>query len=305
MLKATLPNFSGGFSTSAHSLEDNDDDKLASKPFASNHRRQPSYQLQSLLKKLPLPRPAIAVLLFIFLLLLYILFGRSTPRNTRTYRGEPRNWGDYVGQGLARAKLLSSTPLRYADLGDRWTAGSGPFYRARRSGGDKPKGVGSVVSKGGSLGHDSEFETQRRGVLGGASTEWSSGVVGMGDWLGGVVDMRKGFNNLEASEASSVTPARAGLASHILESAWTFKDAEDQKNTEALLIDARLNKFLETLPLRDRVRDDPIASKKAADMWSSIYGALEGESVKSALEVAVEKLVRRVPVVIFSKTTCP
>lgn len=246
------------------------------------------------------------MLILIFLLLLYVLFGRPTPRNIRTYRGEPRNWGDYVGQGLARAKLLAETPPRYADLGDRWTAGSGPFYRARRSGGDKPKGVGSVVSAGGSLGHDSAFETQRRGVLGGASTEWSSGVVGMGDWLGGVVDMRKGFNTPLASEgAQMVTAARAGLAAHILESAWTFKDAEDEANTNALLIDARLNKFLETLPLRDRVRDDPIASKKAADMWSSIYGALEGESVKSALEVSVEKLVRRVPVVMFSKTTCP
>lgn len=44
---------------------------------------------------------------------------------------------------------------------------------------------------------------------------------------------------------------------------------------------------------------------EAALGWSRIFGAMEGEFVKSALEVAIEKLVRRVPVVIFSKTTCP
>lgn len=227
-------------------------------------------------------------------------------------QGEPRNWGDYVGQGLARAKLLAETPPRYADLGDRWAAGSGPFYRSRRAVIDKPAGVAAVVSTDPKPdSHSSEFETERRGVLGGASTEWSTGVVGMGDWLGGVIDMRKGVKSssgasLDSSNAIDlVTPARAGLAAHILESAWSFKDAEDQANTVALLIDARLNNFLKTLPLRDQVRDDPIASKRAAEMWSSIYGALEGESTKSALEVAIEKLVRRVPVVLFSKTTCP
>ena len=43
----------------------------------------------------------------------------------------------------------------------------------------------------------------------------------------------------------------------------------------------------------------------AALRWSRIYGAEVGDSNKSALEVAIEALVRRVPIVIFSKTTCP
>lgn len=306
MLKggATLPKFSPTIPSTMHF---SGDDKRASKRSNAPLPSSSSSYLPSNLRKIftPLPSPRVSALVLLVIVTLYILLGRSTDKIIKPFKGEPRNWGDYVGQGLARAKLLSETPVRYADLGDRWSAGTGPFYRSRNNVLDPVKGDGYVLKLGDSSGQDSQFETERRGVLGGASTEWSSGVVGMGDWLGGVVDMRKGFSTLSVDESIQATPARAGLAAHILSNGWTYKDAEDEANTEAFLREARVNKFMATLPLRDRVRGDALASKKAAEMWSSIYGALEGESTKSALEVAVERLVRRVPVVIFSKTTCP
>lgn len=311
MLKGTLPKFSP-----ASRPQTPEDDKS----------RRP---ILSLARSPHLPSPRLTAFALLFLLFLYFILSSTAPAALTTgaarfpSKGEPRNWGDYVGQGLARAKLLAETPPRYADLSDRYHSGSkGPFYRGRTSELQKPAPIPKAVAASiegkkskkaaaavaavpaadsGSLG---DFETERRGVLGGASREWSTGVVGMGDWLGGTVDMRKLPLPVGESTASDKS-ARAGLAAHILESAWTFKDAEDEANTNALLTDARLNNFLETLPLRDRVRDDPAASAKAAEMWSSVYGALEGDSTKSALEVAIEKLVRRVPVVIFSKVTCP
>lgn len=91
----------------------------------------------------------------------------------------------------------------------------------------------------------------------------------------------------------------------ILEHAWSFIDAEDEANAAKLLFEARRDKYLKGLPLRDRVRNDEVAMKEAAMSWSRLYGVMEGEGVKSALEVQVEKLVRRVPLVVFSKTTCP
>lgn len=35
------------------------------------------------------------------------------------------------------------------------------------------------------------FEVDRHGIFGGSSTEWTTGIVGMGGWLGDFVDMRK------------------------------------------------------------------------------------------------------------------
>lgn len=223
-------------------------------------------------------------------------------------RGDAQNWGDYVGRGLAREKVLASTPQPYNELGDRWIGGSGALYQALPL---QDIVTGSLDSsarpeeRGATLNRDGEFEMDgRRGILGGASVEWSTGVVGMGRFLGGVVDMRK-RDPLVASTESATLPARDSLAAHILAEGWKFQDEEDRDDTEKMLKEARALGVLGEFPLRDRVRGDPVAQEAAAVLWSRIYSASEDDGTKSALEVVVEKLVRRVPVVIFSKSTCP
>lgn len=108
------------------------------------------------------------------------------------------NWGDYVGLGLQRAKVLSGTPQGYADIGDRWARLDkelgGPFYRRRRSVEEKARGDEPQDLSEGTAGKGKKAATvlnDRHGVLGGASVEWSTGVVGSGAWLGPGVDMRK------------------------------------------------------------------------------------------------------------------
>lgn len=205
------------------------------------------------------------------------------------------NWGDYIGLGLAREKVLASTPILYGELGDNWNDGiSGPLYRALL---DKQEVEDSqVVASGGGFDQNS-----RRGVLGGSSVEWSSGVVGMGAYLG-PVDMRIRRKGIELEE---IEPNQIILQDHILQHGWTFQDEVDRLNTLKLLREAKEHNDWDSLPLRDRVRDRPEAKKEAAQDWARIYGTMQGEFVKSALEVGIEKLVRRVPVVIFSKTGCP
>lgn len=135
----------------------------------------------------------------------------------------------------------------------------------------------------------------------------AGGVVGTGTWLGESVDMRKDPSGIPESQSipSPTLSGRSALANHISENAWRFIDAEDEINTGKLMIAAKRDNSLSSLPLRDQVREDPLKRKEAAFGWSSIYGAFEGESSKSALEVSIEKLVRRVPLVVFSRTACP
>jgi len=149
------------------------------------------------------------------------------------------------------------------------------------------------------------------GVLGGGSIEWSSGIVGSGVYLG-QVDMRKDTGiSFDDPLLSKRTLAEKDaqeqletLQKHILENAWVYLDEEDRVNTEKLLKEAKEKDFMDKLPLRDQVRDDEEGRKKASEGWARVYGSMVNEWGKSALEVQVEKLVRRIPVVVFSKTTC-
>ncbi|KAK4701057.1 hypothetical protein P7C70_g5177, partial [Phenoliferia sp. Uapishka_3] len=224
----------------------------------------------------------------------------------RWHGKEAQNWGDYVGLGLARAKVLEATPLGYVDIGDKWVGGGGPLYASRpRLGAVVEEAVGNERTL--QRERDESFDRDRHGVLGGGSTEWSSGVVGMGTWLGERVDMRKNSARELLGEEDPLArlPAREALTAHIMKRGWEYLDEEDETNTKKMLAEAQADGTMEKLPLRDRVRGDPILSQEAAVGWSKIYGAMEAEGLKSALEVAVEKLVRRSPIVIFSKTTCP
>lgn len=254
-------------------------------------------------------RTPAATLATVVLLCLFFLLrpsfnsGRPKPRR---YTGDV-NWGDHVALGLGRAKLLDSTPSPYADLGDKLIGGSGPLYRPGRK--SRREGVVEVLEgregAKAAVTRDAEFERDRHGVLGGASVSWGSGIVGMGAWLGETVDMRKDSPSSPPSDPPTSLPAREALTGHILDKAWMYLDAEDQANTEKMLAEAVRDNSMKSLPLRDQVRGDEVASREAALGWSRIYGAMEGEVRKSALEVSVERLVRRVPSVIFSKTTCP
>ncbi|GAA6053993.1 hypothetical protein JCM3770_002408 [Rhodotorula araucariae] len=228
------------------------------------------------------------------------------------------NWGDYVGLGHQRAKVLAGTPQGYTDIGD-WFPQlerelGGPLYRRRRSAEEKARGDNPQdLNEGTGKKRASTFRV-RHGVLGGASVEWSTGVVGSGTWLGPGVDMRKDASlggraddaaQPSTSAADMKTPGHAELAEHIVENGWIFLDEEDRANTAKLQAEAREKHFLDTLPLRERVRDDPVGMREAAEGWARVYAAMDTHTPKSALEVQLERMVRRVPVVVFSKTTCP
>ncbi|GAA5941058.1 hypothetical protein JCM1841_001676 [Sporobolomyces salmonicolor] len=231
------------------------------------------------------------------------------------------NWGDHVGLGLNRAKALASTPPGYADITDKLPyldqALSGPLYRKRRSEEEARRGVEAIDLTAGkdtdraARKARSRYEKGRHGVLGGASVEWSSGVVGSGTWLGPGVDMRKdgtyehALHSPSSLEVSAATTRLSALTEHIVDKGWVYLDAEDQANSEKLLAEAKEKDFLDRLPLRDQVRGDEEGMRKAAEGWSRVYGAMAGEWSKSALELQLERLVRRAPVVVFSKTTCP
>jgi hypothetical protein len=159
MLKATLPNFSGGFSTSAH-LETTMMINWPLKPFASNHRCQPSYQLH-LLKKSTYLDPSLScsssssscsstyylVVIFRGILTIEVNQGIGRLREAQGWSVEP----NYL-------------PQPFTVRGFRWSldSGSGPF-RARRSGGDKTRKEGIGNSSMMTLGSRFRIETQRRG----------------------------------------------------------------------------------------------------------------------------------------------
>ncbi|BGP36084.1 hypothetical protein JCM10296v2_007936 [Rhodotorula toruloides] len=274
---------------------------------------------------------SLAALLALSLVYLVFLRGDSDPYNHAplawgTHPDAIVNWGDYVGLGHQRQKVYDATPKGYADIGDKFpdldkALGGGPLYRKRRSREEKERGVGTQDLKEGGKGRNS-FERHRHGVLGGASVEWSTGVVGSGTYLGPGVDMRKdGSYAIDVVEEDEVdrpasssaamsfqrpSPAQHALSQHILEKGWVYLDEEDRLNTEKLQLEAKEKRFFDKLPLRERVRGDPQGQREAAEGWARVYAAMEEpRRPKSALEVQVEKMVRRVPVVVFSKTTCP
>ncbi|GAA5838170.1 hypothetical protein JCM11251_004729 [Rhodosporidiobolus azoricus] len=227
------------------------------------------------------------------------------------------NYGDYVGLGHQREKVLQSTPPGYADISDKlpWLDKvlAGPLYRRRRSRKERDDGVDRVpLEREGKRSTDRKAEKERHGTLGGSSVEWSTGIVGSGTYLG-PVDMRKDSpRSPRPSYSDHDAPSSAALSalsSHIVERGWEFLDAEDEANTAKLQAEAQEKGFLDTLPLRERVRNDEEGRKTAAEGWARIYAAEasggSGGGVKSALEVQLERLARRAPVVVFSKTTCP
>jgi len=225
-----------------------------------------------------------------------------------------RNWGDHVGLGNAREKILASTPKNYGDITDRLYPDGleGWLYRKRRSRWEVEKGVEAMSLEVTMTSKGKRGKAQiGTGVLGGGSIEWGSGVVGSGVYLG-QVDMRKdtdvSFDDPILSERTLAEEAAQrqskALQEHILEIAWVYLDEEDRINTEILLKEAKEKDFIDKLPLRDRVRGDEEGMRKASEGWARVYGSMVNEWGKSALEIQVEKLVRRIPVVVFSKTTC-
>ncbi|GAA5988534.1 hypothetical protein JCM10908_003609 [Rhodotorula pacifica] len=266
------------------------------------------------------------------------------------------NYGDYVGLGHQRAKVKAATPSNYADIGDHYPwldqQLAGPLYRKRRTRAERQVGAlkqdlweGTPAGGGKKGAARGAFERDRHGVLGGASVEWSTGVVGSGTYLGPGVDMIKDSALEEALEAAledaaaadaadedlddddndgrapdrrprraykptsssaAVSRGERALVERMLEKGWVFLDDDDKLNTEKLHLDASEKGFFDTLPLRERVRYKAQGRKMAAQGWARIYAAMDGgDATKSALEVQLERMVRRVPVVVFSKTTCP
>lgn len=306
------------------------------------HKRSSSQQLPLLLRRFlasptsflhpqhrkPASYTAVAILLFLGY---YLLFnggeGAATAHEKLRWGSQQNvaNWGDHVGLGRARAGVLEKTPSPYVDIGDHWKGGRGALYRARRSitemlrddqaeedeedeDEEEREDKLKVEEEHKVQERNWEFERDRHGVMGGASVEWSSGVVGSGKFLGAQVDMRKDSSVAPpplTPHPSGTSLERRALTSHILDLGWQYLDEEDQANSEDLISRAKEEGWLDSLPLRDRVRGDEDKMLEAAEGWSRIYTVMEGVWRKSALEVQLEKMVRRVPVVIFSKTTCP
>ncbi len=192
--------------------------------------------------------------------------------------------------------MLAATPPGYADLGDHLVGVKGELYKGRKS---EVGEVKTAVLKP----RTSSSERDRHGTLGGASVEWSSGVIGVGTYLG-PVDMRKPPPRAQLAPLEPL-PARHALASHIRALGWTFEDDKARDENAVVLQQMKDKGRWSELPLKDRVRGDEGKMDEAAMGWSRMYTAQEGEWRRSALEVAVEKTVRTVPVVVFSKTTCP
>lgn len=266
------------------------------------------------------------------------------------------NYGDYVGLGHQRARVLAATPPDYADIGDHYPwldqQLAGPLYRKRRTRAERqvgalkqdldegtPGGGGKKGSSSSASASRGAFERDRHGVLGGASVEWSTGVVGSGTYLGPGVDMvkdsaleealeeaiaeaaaadgtaddddveldsRAKYKPRSANAAAAVSKGERALVERMLEKGWVFLDNDDKVNTEKLHADANEHGYLDTLPLRERVRYKAQGRRVAAQGWARIYAAMDtGVATKSALELQLERMVRRVPVVVFSKTTCP
>lgn len=274
------------------------------------------------------------------------------------------NYGDYVGLGHQRAKVLAATPPDYADIGDHYPwldqQLAGPLYRKRRTRAERqvgalkqdldegtPGGGGKKGASSSASASKGAFERDRHGVLGGASVEWSTGVVGSGTYLGPGVDMVKDSALEEAleealaeaaatddefdttatadsddlaeagrkrrlrkyeptSSGAAVSRGERALVERMLEKGWVFLDNDDKVNTEKLHADANEHGYLDTLPLRERVRYKAQGRRVAAQEWARVYAAMDtGVATKSALELQLERMVRRVPVVVFSKTTCP
>lgn len=318
------------------------------------------------------PNKALAIAVSAFVACLWLasrlspLFGSDDFYDDRAGRGHSPlawgthpdaivNYGDYVGLGHQRAKVLAATPRDYADIGDHYPwldqQLAGPLYRKRRTRIERQVGAlkqdldEGTPGSGGKKGRGA-FERDRHGVLGGASVEWSTGVVGSGTYLGPGVDMVKDSALEEAleqalaeaaaddesdttaaaesddldeasrkprlrkyeptSSGAAVSRGERALVERMLEKGWVFLDDDDKVNTERLHADANEHGYLDTLPLRERVRYKAQGRKVAAQGWARVYAAMDtGVATKSALELQLERMVRRVPVVVFSKTTCP
>ena len=243
------------------------------------------------------PKP-LASIIIATVVLLFLAF-RPTSRSTHAqlqWGAEPKNWGDHVGLGLGRAKIVESTPPSYADLGDHLAGIKGELYKGRKN---EVAHLKDKVAKA----RTTTSERDRHGTLGGGSVEWSSGVIGVGTFLG-QVDMRKQPPTAQLAPVAP-GPALTELASHIRALGWTFEDDKARDENALVLEQMKEKGRWDELPLKDRVRGDEQKMEEAAMGWSRMYGAMDGEWCKSALEVAVEKTVRSVPVVVFSKTTCP
>lgn len=206
--------------------------------------------------------------------------------------------------GLARQKVLDATPSDYPDLNDVPLAAiQGDLYRAR----------GFPVASSKTSAKTSQADDDRHGWLGGANPQWSSGLVGSGTFFGHDVDMLKqsATPNGEAQDDDSeqYRSVKASdkdvMAQHILDRGWDYLDEKDEQNTLKLLAEAEAEGTWDKLPLRDQVRGDPDKERQAAQGWANIYTAMNGHAVKSALELSIERLVRRSPIVVFSKTYCP
>ncbi|GAA95581.1 uncharacterized protein L969DRAFT_311008 [Mixia osmundae IAM 14324] len=235
------------------------------------------------------------------------------------------NWGDWVAQGKGRQKMLESSHPDFHGLGDDYKViglgdSSEIFYNAVGQAHRARRPIAGLHFSSDATFDAKRFNEERHGTFGGQHVEWDSGIAGLGEYLGSV-DMRKisalspaqkerlqskGVETEKWSAGPDIEARHKAAVAHHLENAWTYGKVEEELAVAKRLADAKTPAELKKLPVYERMATaSPDKKAAVAEGWARIYGAFAGDGKKSALHASIEKLVRRSPIVVFSKTTCP
>lgn len=257
-------------------------------------------------------RSAVYVVLFLLVYLVYRHF-TAPPLPFRSLGRVPtrdaRNWGEFVAYGRARDQMLEHSDPEYPGLGERYLLG----LRTRRSTSGSANGQGAgeggegkvnrmLETRKGAISGDDGFERERHGIYGGAHWDWSTGIVGVGAYFG-PLDMRKRSPSSSSESAPDNVKELDGYQKaaleHYLSNAWEVKDANEAKHRKEILGHSYEERMEKGLPMRDVAAGNKTAEREAAETWMRVYAAFHRQASKSAVQLAIEKLVRRVPVVVF------
>ena len=215
---------------------------------------------------------------------------------------DAKNWGQYVAFGHARPQMLEHSDPDYPGLGDRYVASLRARIRSNEETEGSEMGTNRLLeTRKGAISGDEGFEAERHGIYGGANWDWTTGIVGVGSYLG-PLDMRKlsAIPPEERNRLNELDAPQNEALKHYLAWAWDVTDVNEKKHraeVSTLTFEERVEKGL---PMRDIVAGDPKREKEAAELWTRVYAAFHRQSAKSALQLAIEKMVRRIPVVVFT-----
>lgn len=257
-------------------------------------RRRPRSQL----------RPSHYALLGLVLLLIWV-YNRPEPgplplsKLGKVPKKDAKNWGEFVAFGHARQKLLEETDPTYVGLGERGHFALG--HVGKRV--EEAEGGSNIMDTGkGGMTGNTGFDFERHGLYGGAHWDWTTGIAGLGSYLG-PLDMRKrSASGRPRTSATVLDELQKASRQHYIDHAWEPPAEHDKPGIkeraeiEALTDEQRIFK---KLSLRDRALGHEDRQAEAAEMWTRVYGAFHGYNRKGSVQIGLEKLVRKAPVVVF------